>query len=128
MNNMNSMTNADKTKSTLHIGEAGGHRVLVPNDVPYHDDAVVVFDNKAYEGFYISYNNHDTDIYKSDTTALVLGQMEFFFILNGNHADGLCAAAKKDGFAGCMEYIRKHSVSVNSEYSDYKPGKEDAAP
>ncbi|ABQ28941.1 hypothetical protein [Acidiphilium cryptum] len=36
-------------------------------------------------GFYVSYNDFDRGIYGGDTTALVLGQMERFFILNGDH-------------------------------------------
>lgn len=40
-----------------------------------------------YTDYYVSYNNVDTDpdLYGCDTTAIVLGNMEKFLILNGDH-------------------------------------------
>ena len=35
--------------------------------------------------WYVSYNNYSTRDYGCDTTALVLGQGEYFIILNGDH-------------------------------------------
>ncbi len=47
--------------------------LYVPNDVIDGD------------GFYVSYNAKDISIYGTDTTALVIGQMQAFYILDGNH-------------------------------------------
>ncbi len=35
--------------------------------------------------FYVSYNSRDWRIYGCETTALVWGQMQKFYVLNGNH-------------------------------------------
>lgn len=80
--------------------------------------------------WYISYNNHDRRTYGSDTTALVLGQMEYFFILNGDHRQGFknCIEAgippigkAKDGqltrLGRCLNYVREHRNELNS-FSD----------
>lgn len=40
---------------------------------------------KQYEGYYISYNTRDKLYYGSDTTAIVIGQMQLFLILRGDH-------------------------------------------
>lgn len=47
-----------------------GFRVLIPNKVIDAD------------GFYISYNDYDIDLYGGATTALVKGQFEHFYILD----------------------------------------------
>jgi len=39
------------------------------------------------EHWHVSYNNQIA-IYGTDTTALVLGQLEYFIILNGDHRKG----------------------------------------
>lgn len=67
-------------------------------------------------GFYISYNDHDTSIYGSDTTALVLGQMEKFYILNGDHR-AKYEKLIESGFDACMEYFKAniHLINKRSE-------------
>jgi hypothetical protein len=64
------------------------------------------------EGFYLSYNYRDSDIYGSDMTALVLENMSKFFILNGDHRK---AYEKRidNGFAACLEYFKKKPELVN---------------
>ena len=37
------------------------------------------------DGFFVSYNSRDAAIYGADTTALVVGQMQKFYILDGDH-------------------------------------------
>lgn len=75
------------------------------------------YNGNAYDGFYISHNNHDTDIYGDETTAIVLGQMQEFFILNGDHTEELKEAAESGGLPKCMEYFHEHKELVN-ERSD----------
>ena len=64
------------------------------------------------DGFYISYNDYDTDIYGCATTALVRGQMEAFYILNGDHRKQYDAIAG-DGFGACLEYFKANADMVN---------------
>lgn len=64
------------------------------------------------DGFYISYNSHDISIYGCDTTALVLGQMEAFFILNGDHRVGFSKIIDQ-GFDACMGYFRDNAKDIN---------------
>lgn len=86
--------------SSVSIKTIEGHPIMVPNKV--------VQCNK----FYISYNNYDTDIYGSDTTALVLGVMEKFYILNGDHRKNY-NALKDKGFEACFEYFKNNSDLKN---------------
>lgn len=69
------------------------------------------------DGFYVSHNNVDGDIYGSETTALVIGQMERFYILNGDHR-----AAYRDlipgGLDACLAYFRNHIGSANHRSDD----------
>lgn len=69
-------------------------------------------DTFSGDGFYISYNDRDASIYGSVTTALVIGQMERFFILNGDHT----AAYRKiinDGLEACMAYFEENIDQIN---------------
>lgn len=68
--------------------------------------------------FFISFNNTDTGIYGNVTTALVLGQMERFYILNGDHRQGFKTAAKH-GLPACLDYFNQHLLEANhlSEHS-----------
>jgi len=67
--------------------------------------------------FHISYNNYDSSIYGSDTTALVVtGKSSRFFILNGNHTNALNGAS----FADCLDYLHKN-VSLINKMSDDLP-------
>lgn len=71
------------------------------------------------DGFYISYNNHDHAIYGCDTTALVFGQMQAFYILNGDHRAGY-EAVMGDGYEACLAYFRSHRDKMN-KFSDKAP-------
>ena len=73
--------------------------------IKQHDEnnQLVKYKGKKYEGFYISYNNHDRRIYGDATTALVLGQMQEFFILKGNHTKQYNELIEK-GFEACLQY------------------------
>lgn len=89
-----------------------GVPVLEYNTIPITCDDEVIHNGKTYSGFYISYNNYDLDIYGSDTTALVLGQMQEFFILNGDHI----AEYKKlqgEPFSKYLEYFYKNGDKIN---------------
>ena len=68
-------------------------------------------------GFYISYNNYDVDIYGNDTTALVYDYQngingEDFFILNGDHRQEYINLIPK-GFKACFEYFISQSENIN---------------
>lgn len=56
------------------------------------------------KGFYVSYNDHDISIYGSDTTALVVGQMEKFYILKGDHRAQYLPIVSQ-GFDACLHYF-----------------------
>lgn len=81
---------------------------LIPITVP----------NRVTEGtgFYVSYNDYDTTIYGGATTALVIGQMEKFYILNGDHRDSY-AALMQTGLQACLDYFKANLASVN-KFSD----------
>jgi hypothetical protein len=63
-------------------------------------------------GFYVSYNDYDTGTYGCDTTALVFGQMQAFYILNGDHRVAY-AKLLEAGFDACLGYFKENLVSVN---------------
>lgn len=86
--------------------------VIKYNTVPIVCDYEVVYNGKTYDGFYISYNNYDSNIYGSDTTALVLSQMQEFFILNGNHIAEYKELQGKP-FSKYLEYFYKNSDKIN---------------
>ena len=60
------------------------------------------------DGFYVSFNDVDLSIYGSETTALVLGQMEKFFILKGDHRVQYELLIPQ-GFDACFSYFRSNS-------------------
>ena len=94
------------TRSTLHtVKTPDGTPLLMPN----------VTTN--FNGFYISYNNYDRAIHGSDTTALVVGQMQHFYILNGDHRIPLIEAANNGGLDACMDYFLAHIDQIG-KYSD----------
>jgi hypothetical protein len=68
------------------------------------------------DGFYISYNPLDVGIYGDVTTALVLGQMEKFYILKGDHCQGY-APLIGQGFEACIAYFKAHPADIHP-YSD----------
>ena len=80
----------------------GGTPCFVPNDIAV--DAV---------DYYVSYNNHDTGIYGSDTTALVLGQSRFY-ILDGDHTENYKSCAS---LGECLVYFESNEQLIN-KYSE----------
>lgn len=83
-----------------------------PNIVPLESRASVRFMGKKYPGFYVSYNDVDTSFYGSATTALVLGQMQWFFILNGDHREGY-RQCFNGGFFACYAYFLRNLDRIN---------------
>ncbi len=77
-----------------------GHFVYVPNDT-YRGD-----------GFYVSFNSVDHRIYGDVTTALVKGQMESFYILNGDHRPAYFELIPQ-GFEACIGYFEANVDQVN---------------
>jgi len=71
---------------------------------------------KEYNGYYISYNTYDINIYGSITTALVKGQMEKFFILDGDHRNQY-DLLKDKGFSACLEYFN-NNISLKNKHSN----------
>jgi hypothetical protein len=64
------------------------------------------------DGFYVSYNSHDVGIYGCATTALVLGQMQKFYILKGDHR-GQYADLISRGFDACLEYYKANIMDAH---------------
>lgn len=99
------------------VTDRGTFEVSVPNSTMDGD------------GFYVSYNAHDTAIYGSDTTALVFGQMQRFFILAGDHR-AQYAELIPGGFGACLDYFKAHPdlAHERSDSVDDIPGFEPASP
>ena len=96
-----------------HVYTPGGTLpVFIPNSVVDGD------------GFYVSHNNHDHAIYGGETTALVLGQMEKFYVLKGDHRQAY-AAHIKQGFQACLNHFKQHPELVHP-YSDKLPATPEA--
>lgn len=73
--------------------------------------------NSGSPHWYISYNSYE-DHYGGATTALVLGQMEYFLILNGDHRIGFQNAIKRNDpgqsrLSKCLKYIRENKAQLN---------------
>lgn len=90
--------------------------IIEYNSVIEGNSSPIEMDSKTYEGFYISYNNYDIDIYGCKTTALVLGQMQKFFILNGDHRKQYIGLIKQ-GFQSCLSYYKDNIENAN-KFSD----------
>ena len=75
------------------------------------------------DGFIISHNSQDIDIYGCETTALVIGQLQGFLILNGDHR---CAYRDliPQGFDACLSYFMANVDQANarSEHKFLKDG------
>lgn len=67
-------------------------------------------------GFYVSYNQVDAAIYGCDTTALVVGQMERFYILKGDHRKQYQPLIPS-GLAACLAYYQEN-LKDSHPYSD----------
>lgn len=63
------------------------------------------------QGFTISYNPSSAG-YGTDTTAIVIHE-RVFFVLSGDHAAALCAAADQSGISGCVDYFIEHIAQAN---------------
>ena len=80
--------------------DSGPIPVMVPNSTMDGD------------GFYVSYNDYDVAIFGCATTALVQGQMEHFYILDGDHRQAY-AKLLGDGFEACFEYFKANITAIN---------------
>lgn len=87
------------------------------NSVIEGDRSVIEMNGKSYEGFHISYNSRDVNIYGDVTTALVLGQTQKSYILNGDHRKQYKEIIQQ-GFEACLAYYEKHSKDAKNEFSD----------
>lgn len=92
------------------------HELTQYNLVMQGNNEPIEFNQKLYNGFYISYNNYDIAIYGCVTTALVLGQMQKFFILKGNHQKQY-AELIEQGFDRCLDYY-KNNIADSHHRSD----------
>jgi hypothetical protein len=66
-----------------------------------------------FKDFYISFNDTDIGTYGDDTTAIVIGVMERFYILNGDHSKALNEAAKSGGLQHCLDYFFANVAQAN---------------
>lgn len=64
---------------------------------------------------YISWNFADHEYYGSDTTAIVIGQMQRFYILNGDHRKAL----SNKTFLECIAYFSENSQAINCKSDVY---------
>ena len=80
-----------------------GVPLMTPNDVT------------PRKGFFISYNDRDVRVYGSDTTALVVGNMEKFLILNGNHVKAYSEFG--EDLDACLGYFKRNVHQLN-KHSD----------
>lgn len=53
----------------------------------------------SHDGWYISYNAVDHAIYGYDTTAIVIGQMQTFFVMKGDHRQQLKGLSLSESIA-----------------------------
>ncbi len=110
------------SESTVSVQKFAGIPCVIYNKVPFESSEKVILDGKEYEGFYISYNSYDVEIYGCDTTALVLGQMQNFYILNFDHREQYKELVPK-GFKACLEYfINCPDKNKNSDLIDNTDG------
>ena len=103
-------------KSTVSLGKVNDMGFVQYNSIVGNNDSTVEFDGKIYDGFYVSYNNYDIAIYGDVTTALVLGQMQKFYILTGNHSKQYKELINQ-GFFKCFNYF-KSNLNQAYIYSD----------
>lgn len=92
-------------KTTLRTKNINGMMVSVPNVV----DTTPV-------GYYVSYNNYDTHLYGSDTTAIVIDRSGAFLILNGDHRDALKGMSLD---AACKYFHDNHDLK-NKRSNDHQ--------
>ena len=87
-------------ESTISIKNISGYSCLITNKVINGD------------GFYVSHNNYDIDLYGNETTALVDDNMRFFFVLNGNHM-AYYKDVIKNGYEACLKYFKDNIDQIN---------------
>lgn len=85
----------------------GPMTVLVPNTTMDGD------------GFYVSFNDTDIGIYGDVTTALVVGQMQQFYILKGDFRQQY-AALIPSGLDACFQFFRQNLANAHP-HSDKLP-------
>jgi hypothetical protein len=83
---------------------------MLNNEIP--PNKIIEFQN-----FYVSQNNQSFN-YESETTAIVFGQMQLFFILNGDHFDRVLNIAKDFGMQGVIDYFIKN-IDETNKYSEH---------
>jgi len=89
----------------------GGIPIFIPNDI-----------TNRQADFYISFNSVDRHTYGDVTTALVYeypkGEIEKFYILNGNHTEQYNNIINNGGgIKECLEYF-KSNENLIAKYSD----------
>lgn len=62
------------------------HTQFLPNGTPVGVPNEIA---KSTKEFYVSYNNFDTSLYGSDTTAICVARSSAFLVLNGDHRSAL---------------------------------------
>lgn len=70
---------------------------------------------ESYQKHYLSYNVGDAILFGSDTTAIVVGQMERFYVLDGNHMEQL----KGKTLSECMSYFQENKKLKSKFSHDY---------
>lgn len=112
------MTTAEKPKFAKHTSQAafcGG----VPITIPNRTDEV----ETDSPHWHISYCSSSRD-YGCPTTALVIGQSEYFLILKGDHRQGFQDAINhpdrfpKSRLSACLEYARSNRNNLHERFSD----------
>lgn len=133
-NGANACRGADDIRAGKHFEferEGAGIRGGSTRHVEVYHGSVVSAGNRTDEvqtgspHWYISYNNCDIAAYGSDTTALVLGQMEYFLILVGDHRAGFQQAIaggdnRSQGISRlerCLQYVRDHRSELHRHSS-----------
>jgi hypothetical protein len=66
-----------------------------------------------FDGFFVSLNTSDHHIYGCTTTALVVGQMKGFYILNGDHLEKYKQANSDGGISSCVQYFKDNLSLIN---------------
>lgn len=80
--------------------------LLIPWNTVFTNTNPVCYEEEWYEGFYVTYQEKDSSISTSDTTRLVLGNLQKVFTLHGDHSKELMKAAQEGGFEACLEYVQ----------------------
>ena len=99
-------------KSSISVDCYNSIPIINYNSIVGENNSQVEIDGKTYDGFYVSYNSYDIAIYGDVTTALVVGQMQKFYILNGDHRKEY-AEIIEDGFNKCLDYFKKNIDKIN---------------